>query len=202
VPTTVTVTGFSDGRCRGDRSGGRPRCGGPRRHSGRGRGHWSKVSHHPLPQPQPHRAYRRTRHRRDRGSAATPARPFQGHHHGPDAPGRADPGEIDTAGRYDDEGRLRYIDRTTALAQTAALRSSACSLQGRRSRPWTDWSFSAGQGSRETSNLTLVESELVMEIGVDVARDAPGRWRHPARRHRLRPGFSSTDVSRPTSPPH
>ncbi|MFE7841411.1 ATP-dependent DNA ligase [Streptomyces sp. NPDC057474] len=38
--------------------------------------------------------------------------------------------------------------------------------------------------------VTLVEPELVVEV--DVARDASGRWRHPARWHRTRPGLSPT----------
>ncbi|MEU9211338.1 hypothetical protein AB0D27_26240, partial [Streptomyces sp. NPDC048415] len=44
--------------------------------------------------------------------------------------------------------------------------------------------FSAGWGTRETLDVTLVEPELMVEVGVDVARDASGRWRHPARWHR------------------
>ncbi|MFF6918591.1 ATP-dependent DNA ligase [Streptomyces sp. NPDC012466] len=51
-------------------------------------------------------------------------------------------------------------------------------------------------------NVTLVEPELMVEVGVDVARDASGRWRHPARWHRARPDLSPTDVPRLTSPPH
>ncbi|EMF56744.1 putative ATP-dependint DNA ligase [Streptomyces bottropensis ATCC 25435] len=35
-----------------------------------------------------------------------------------------------------------------------------------------------------------MEPELVVEVGVDVTRDASGRWRHPARRHRARPDLS------------
>ncbi|MER7404742.1 ATP-dependent DNA ligase [Streptomyces sp. NPDC000070] len=37
--------------------------------------------------------------------------------------------------------------------------------------------------------------ELVVEVGVDVARDTAGRWRHPARLHHTR-----TDLSPPRSP--
>ncbi|MBB6079517.1 ATP-dependent DNA ligase [Streptomyces paradoxus] len=47
-----------------------------------------------------------------------------------------------------------------------------------------------------------MEPELVVEVGVDVARDASGRWQHPARWHRARPGLSPADVPRLTSPPH
>jgi hypothetical protein len=33
-------------------------------------------------------------------------------------------------------------------------------------------------GNSQTLDVTLVEPELVVEVGVDVARDASGRWRH------------------------
>lgn len=44
----------------------------------------------------------------------------------------------------------------------------------------------------------------MVEVGVDVARDASGRWRHPARWHRARPALSPppADVPRLTSSPH
>jgi hypothetical protein len=61
---------------------------------------------------------------------------------------------------------------------------------------------SAGWGSQEKLNVTLVEPELVVEVGVDVARDAFGRWRHPARWHRARPDLSPADVPHLESPPH
>ncbi|MEV0937643.1 hypothetical protein ACIBMX_10480 [Streptomyces phaeochromogenes] len=67
-------------------------------------------------------------------------------------------------------------------------------------RPWTGWSFSAGWGSRETLDVALVRPELVVEVGVDVARDISGRWRHPARWHRARPDLSPTDVTLFDSP--
>ncbi|MFE0477364.1 ATP-dependent DNA ligase [Streptomyces sp. NPDC058947] len=34
----------------------------------------------------------------------------------------------------------------------------------------------------------------MVEVGVDIARDAGGRWRHPARLHRLRADLSPTDI--------
>ncbi|MEH0450186.1 ATP-dependent DNA ligase [Streptomyces sp. B21-102] len=46
-----------------------------------------------------------------------------------------------------------------------------------------------------------MEPEPVAEVGIDVARDAFGRWRHPARRHRTHPDLSPTDVPHLTSPP-
>lgn len=60
--------------------------------------------------------------------------------------------------------------------------------------------FSAGWGSRETLNVTLVEPELVGEVGVAVARDAAGRWRHSARRHRVRSDLCPTGIA-PCSAP-
>ncbi|MFD3823575.1 ATP-dependent DNA ligase [Streptomyces sp. NPDC058625] len=39
-----------------------------------------------------------------------------------------------------------------------------------------------------------MEPELVVEVGVDVARDAAGRWRHPALWHRTRPDLSPTHI--------
>jgi hypothetical protein len=49
--------------------------------------------------------------------------------------------------------------------------------------------------------VTLVHPKLVVEVGVDVARDASGRWRHPARLHRARPDLSSADVPLQSTPP-
>lgn len=41
-----------------------------------------------------------------------------------------------------------------------------------------------------------MEPELVVEVGVDVARNASGRWRHPARWHRARPDQTIHDLLR------
>ncbi|MFF0087766.1 hypothetical protein ACFYR1_50400 [Streptomyces canus] len=104
-------------------------------------------------------------------------------------------------GRYDD-GRLQYTGRTTTLTRTASASVAGLLAPAQQGHPWTGWSFSAGWGSRETLNVTLVEPELVVEVGVDVARDASGRWRHPTRLHRARPDLSPTDVPHLTSPPN
>ncbi|MFD3622773.1 hypothetical protein ACFWWT_48235 [Streptomyces sp. NPDC058676] len=105
-------------------------------------------------------------------------------------------------GRYDAEGRFQYVGRTTTLAQAAGTAFAGLLAAGRRGHPWAGWSFSAGWGSQEKLNVTLVEPELVVAVGVDVARDASGRWRHPARWHRARPDLSPDDVPRLMSPPH
>ncbi|MEU3787466.1 ATP-dependent DNA ligase [Streptomyces sp900129855] len=105
-------------------------------------------------------------------------------------------------GRYDGHGRLQYTGRTTTLTRTASTTVAGQLASAQPGHPWTGWSFSAGWGSRETLNVTLVAPELVVEVGVDVARDAAGRWRHPARLHRARPDLSPADVPHWTSPPH
>ncbi|MFI5887669.1 hypothetical protein [Streptomyces sp. NPDC051554] len=103
-------------------------------------------------------------------------------------------------GRFDDDGLLQYTGRTTTLARTASITAAALLAPARHGYPWSDWSFSAGWGSRETLNVTLVEPQLVAEVSVDVARSTVGRWRHPARLHRARPDLSPTDVPHMTAP--
>ncbi|MFE9115699.1 ATP-dependent DNA ligase [Streptomyces collinus] len=97
-------------------------------------------------------------------------------------------------GRYDDQQRLQYIGRTTTLARATGNAIGGHLTPGEPGHPWTGWTLSAGWGTRETLTVTLVQPELVVEIGVDVARDADGRWRHPARLHRPRTDLSPTDV--------
>jgi hypothetical protein len=82
-------------------------------------------------------------------------------------------------GRYDDQGRIQYIGRTTTLARAAGARVVGLLTAGQREHPWPGWSFPARSGSQEKLNVTLTEPELVVEV--DVARDASGRWRRPAR---------------------
>ncbi|WP_229888896.1 ATP-dependent DNA ligase [Streptomyces mirabilis] len=103
-------------------------------------------------------------------------------------------------GRYDDQGRLQYVGRTTTLARATGAAVGGFLAPAQRGHPWTGWSFSAGWGTRDTLNVTLVRPELVVEVGVDVTRDASGRWRHPARWHRARPDLSPSDVPHVTPP--
>ncbi|MFH8797589.1 ATP-dependent DNA ligase [Streptomyces sp. NPDC017941] len=105
-------------------------------------------------------------------------------------------------GRYDDTGRLRYTGRTTTLPRTAGTTVGALLTAARTGHPWTGRTFSAGWGRRETLNTTLVQPELVVEVGIDIARDASGRWRHPARFHRARLDLSPADVPCLVPPPH
>ncbi|MDG9709405.1 ATP-dependent DNA ligase [Streptomyces sp. DH10] len=104
-------------------------------------------------------------------------------------------------GRYNERGRLQYTGRTTALTQATSSTVAGLLAPARPGHPWTGWSFAAGWGTRETLDVTLVDPELVVEVGVDVARDAAGRWRHPARLHRPRTDLSPTDVPFLRPPP-
>ncbi|MFJ4562097.1 RNA ligase family protein [Streptomyces massasporeus] len=97
-------------------------------------------------------------------------------------------------GRYDTAGRLKYVGRSTTLPQAAGRTLAELLTPAEAGHPWTDWRFSAGWGSREPLHVTLVQPELVVEVGVDVARDDAGRWRHPARWHRPRPELTADDV--------
>ncbi|MGW1363063.1 ATP-dependent DNA ligase [Streptomyces chartreusis] len=97
-------------------------------------------------------------------------------------------------GRYDTGGQLQYVGRTTTLARDAGLLVAPLLPEPKGEHPWTGWSFSAGWSSRETLDVTLVSPLLVVEVGIDVARDSAGRWRHPARLHRPRPDLSPSEV--------
>ncbi len=79
------------------------------------------------------------------------------------------------------------IGRTTTLPQAAGRTLAPLLTTTAARHPWTGWTFSAGWGTRETLHVTLVAPELVVEVGVDVARDRGGRWRHAARWHRAGP---------------
>ncbi|MEU3094787.1 hypothetical protein ABZ690_08195 [Streptomyces sp. NPDC006967] len=97
-------------------------------------------------------------------------------------------------GRFDVDGRLRHVGRSTTLPQASGRTIASLLVPAGDGHPWAGWSFSAGWGSRESLHVTLVVPELVVEVGVDVARDRAGRWRHPARWHRSRPDLSAGDV--------
>ncbi|MGW0572994.1 ATP-dependent DNA ligase [Streptomyces tauricus] len=104
-------------------------------------------------------------------------------------------------GRYDTAGRLQYTGRTTVLPQAAGRTVAGLLALSGSDHPWTGWSFSAGWGSQDKLTVTLVRPELVVEVGVDVARDAAGRWRHAASWHRPRQDLSPADVPH-TGAPH
>ncbi|WP_228121281.1 ATP-dependent DNA ligase [Streptomyces fagopyri] len=88
-------------------------------------------------------------------------------------------------GRYDDHGQLQYIVRTTTLPRTAGAAVSEHLTAAQREHPWTGWSFTSGWGRRETLNVTLVEPDLIVEVGTDIAHSepavVPGHCAVPAR---------------------
>ncbi|MEV6533695.1 ATP-dependent DNA ligase [Streptomyces sp. NPDC051639] len=102
--------------------------------------------------------------------------------------------------RYDTAGTLAYIGRTTTLTAAAAAMAAPLLSRPTGEHPWRGWSFSAGWGSRTTLDVTLVQPDLVVEVGVDVARDSAGRWRHPVRWHRVRTDIPPDTVARITAP--
>jgi ATP-dependent DNA ligase len=89
-------------------------------------------------------------------------------------------------GRYDQEGRLQYVGRSTTLSQTAGRALADRLVPHAGAHPWEGWTFSVGWGTQRTLDVVLVQPRVVMEVAVDVARDHAGRWRHPARPHRIR----------------
>lgn len=97
-------------------------------------------------------------------------------------------------GRYDMASRLQYTGRSTTLTQPASrtLAGVLAPLVG--AHPWEGWTFSAGWGTRDTLDVHLVQPDIVMEVAVDVARDAAGRWRHPVRAHRVRTDVTAAQV--------
>lgn len=96
-------------------------------------------------------------------------------------------------GRLDDAGRLRYVGRSTELSAAAARDLAAQLAPAVAGHPWQGRTFSAGWGTRETLDVTLVAPDLVAEVSADTAVDA-GRWRHPVRFQRLHPDLAAQDA--------
>ncbi|MEV6179958.1 ATP-dependent DNA ligase [Streptomyces sp. NPDC052015] len=98
-------------------------------------------------------------------------------------------------GRYDRQGRFHFIGRTTTLSRATGAALAPLLTSASPEHPWQGRQFSAGWGSREMLAVHLVRPELVVEVAVDVARDAAGRWRHAVRLHRARPDMPSEAVA-------
>lgn len=97
-------------------------------------------------------------------------------------------------GRYDLAHRLRYTGRTTPLPPAARTELAPLLAPAAGEHPWTGRRFSAGWGTKDLLDVTLVDPQLVAEVSADVALDAAGRWRHPVRWLRLRPDLAPADV--------
>ncbi|MCX4966281.1 ATP-dependent DNA ligase [Streptomyces sp. NBC_00654] len=97
-------------------------------------------------------------------------------------------------GRFDGEGRLRYVGKTTQISTTAAQQLvgwlTAASVG---THPWEDARFSTAWGNRDVLDTTLVAPDRVAEVSVDTAQDR-GVWRHPVRLARLRLDMPVNDV--------
>ncbi|MFG3282049.1 ATP-dependent DNA ligase [Streptomyces sp. NPDC048111] len=96
-------------------------------------------------------------------------------------------------GRYDTDGRLRLIARSTPLARTAARQLAAVLSAADCGHPWESARFSAGWGSNEALVFRPVEPEVVVEFRADTAIDA-GRHRHPVRYLRIRSDLTAKDI--------
>ncbi|WP_369198729.1 hypothetical protein [Streptomyces djakartensis] len=97
-------------------------------------------------------------------------------------------------GRYDHAGRLQYTGRSTTLSQAVGHALAQLLTPPPAAHPWQGWTFSAGWGTQRALDVHLVQPDIVMEVAIDVARDAAGRWRHPARAHRVRTDIEVTQV--------
>ncbi|WP_432101321.1 ATP-dependent DNA ligase [Streptomyces sp. WAC 04229] len=97
-------------------------------------------------------------------------------------------------GRYDGARVLRYTGRTTPLAAAVTRSLEGVLVPAAGGHPWAGRTFTAGWGSRDVLDVALVDPQLVVEVAVDVARDAAGRWRHPVRLHRTRSDLSAESV--------
>ncbi|MFD8609615.1 ATP-dependent DNA ligase [Streptomyces sp. NPDC059631] len=97
-------------------------------------------------------------------------------------------------GRYDAAGRLQYTGRSTTLPQTLGRALAEVLAPPAGAHPWEGWSFSASWGTQRTLDVVLVEPQVVLEVAVDVARDAADRFRHPARPHRIRTDMGVAQV--------
>ncbi|WP_342668494.1 ATP-dependent DNA ligase [Streptomyces ochraceiscleroticus] len=99
-------------------------------------------------------------------------------------------------GRLDAGGRLRYAGRTTQLAASLARDIAVQLSPAGPGHPWSGRTFSAGWGTNDILDATLVAPELVVEISADVALEGAGRWRHPLRPLRPRSDLDPVDVPR------
>lgn len=97
-------------------------------------------------------------------------------------------------GRYDQDGTLRLVARTTALHPEVARHLGDRLTAAGPGHPWEGVSFTTSWGSRTPLDVILVEPDTVAEIDVDAARDR-GAWRHPVGVHRIRQDLGPRDVA-------
>ncbi|WP_130330171.1 hypothetical protein [Streptomyces sp. BK022] len=80
-------------------------------------------------------------------------------------------------GRYDEEGVLRAVARSTPLHPDQVRRSGAQLAPARPGHAWEGVTFTTSWRSRAPLDVRLVEPEQVAEMSVDTAQ-AGGVWRH------------------------
>ncbi|MFV8133217.1 ATP-dependent DNA ligase [Streptomyces syringium] len=97
-------------------------------------------------------------------------------------------------GRFDTEGRLRYVGRTTPLTTGQASTLADALAPAGPAHPWEGRRFTASWGSKDPLAVALVAPELVAEVSADTVVDAGGRWRHPLRWARLRVDMAPSDA--------
>ncbi|MDO0936487.1 hypothetical protein QQY66_34070 [Streptomyces sp. DG2A-72] len=97
-------------------------------------------------------------------------------------------------GRYNQDGVLRLVARSTPLHSEAARRLALHLTAAGRGHPWDGVRFTTSWGSRTPLDVVLIEPELVAEIYVDTEQDR-GVWRHPVRFARLREDMAPGDVA-------
>ncbi|MGW0585106.1 ATP-dependent DNA ligase [Streptomyces sp. NPDC002920] len=81
--------------------------------------------------------------------------------------------------RHDSDGRLQYAGLTSAVPGFQAQVMGGFLRPVQEDHPWAGWSSSAGWGSRDKLQVSLVVPETVVEISADVSRGACGRLRPP-----------------------
>ncbi|MFH9016565.1 hypothetical protein ACH4C6_35290 [Streptomyces sp. NPDC017943] len=89
---------------------------------------------------------------------------------------------------------MQYTGRSTTLSQASGRALAELLTPPPAVHPWEGWTFSAGWGTQRTLDVHLVQPDIVMEVAIDVTRDAVGRWRHPARVHRVRTDIEVAQV--------
>lgn len=97
-------------------------------------------------------------------------------------------------GRWDADGRLRYLGRTAPLMAGQARDLAAVLTPASPGHPWEGRRFSASWRSRDLLAVDLVEPETVGEVSTDASRLAGGGWRHSVRWIRLRPDLTPGDL--------
>lgn len=103
-------------------------------------------------------------------------------------------------GRYDGAGRLRYTGRAVPLARTGTASLAEALTPDVGEHPWAGRTFTAGWGSRDVLDVTLVDPQLV-EVDVDVARDGQADGATPYASPPDAPGPARLR-SDPTARPH